>query len=102
MGIPDLLKKVLRPSGAAVDLRAEADYLKGKRAFIDTSGWLHKAIRRDAKSVVLEGKSSAAVAYVVNMVEGVLGLGAIPVLVLGRCEVVTHCLYVTRTMMQSA
>jgi len=79
MGIPDLLKLVLRTAGRQVDLSADPDFCKDKRLAIDTSGWLHKAIRRDSKNVVLKGTSDAALGWMKTSTEALLGLGAIPV-----------------------
>lgn len=81
MGVSQLLVLVLRVAGTRIEGPAVGPFWAGRRLAVDVSGWLHKAKLRDAAEVVSTGVSDKAVSYMIQMVEGLLGLGATPVLV---------------------
>jgi len=81
MGVSMLLVSVLRVAGTRIEGPAVGPFWDGRRLAVDVSGWLHKAKLRDAAEVVSTGVSDKAVSYMIQMVEGLLGLGATPVLV---------------------
>ena len=82
MGWKDGLKLILKPAGGEpVSLDMGASSVASKVLANDISGVLHKACRRDPRTVVMTGTSPEAERYVADYLDVQYGLGATAVVV---------------------
>ena len=77
------LKEVLKPAtGDVVHIDAGYNPFAGRKVLIDISGLAHKASKKQARQVALEGTSQRQQQYVLRHLEALVAEGGTPVLVL--------------------
>ena len=83
MGWKNGKKEVIVPAAGGTIVLDEpgAPVVPGKRLINDISGVLHKASKRDAKTVVLEGTSKAAEQYIADYLDSQYALAASAIVV---------------------